>query len=74
MGELPQSLEIIFEVQMKRTNEKIERRKRSFTTYKMHFLFPLFSKLITFLFLVHFKRFKGAIEATPSILQIIFEL
>jgi hypothetical protein len=55
MGELPQSLEIIFEVQMKRSNEKIARRRRSFTTYKMQFLFPLFSKLITFLFLVHFK-------------------
>jgi len=35
---LPQALEIIFEVQRKRINEKITRRKISFPTYKMHFL------------------------------------
>jgi hypothetical protein len=30
MGVLPQALEIIFEVQMKKSNEKITRRKASF--------------------------------------------
>jgi hypothetical protein len=41
MGALPQALEIIFEeVQRKRNNEKIIiRRKISFPTYKMCFLF-----------------------------------
>jgi hypothetical protein len=39
MGALPQSLEIIFEVQRKRNNEKITRRKINFPTYKTH-LFP----------------------------------
>jgi hypothetical protein len=65
MGALPQALEIIFEVQMKRNNEKLTRRKINFSTYKMFFLFfsssldPLIrSNLITFVFLVHFKQFK----------------
>jgi len=35
MEALPQALEIIFEVQRKRSNEKIT-RKISFPTYKMH--------------------------------------
>jgi hypothetical protein len=35
MGVLPQALEIIFELQRKRSNEKIARRKISFSTYKM---------------------------------------
>jgi hypothetical protein len=30
----PQALEIIFEVQRKKSNEKITRRKLSFSTYK----------------------------------------
>jgi hypothetical protein len=34
MRTLPQALEIIFEVQRKRNNEKIARRKISFSTYK----------------------------------------
>jgi hypothetical protein len=34
MGALPQALEIIFEVQGKRSNEKITRKKKSFPTYK----------------------------------------
>jgi hypothetical protein len=36
---LPQALEVIFEMQMKRSNEKVARRKISFPTYKTHF-FP----------------------------------
>jgi hypothetical protein len=61
MGALPQALEIIFAVQMKRSNEKITRRKISLPTYKpccFFFLFfgPLsFSNLITFLFYIHLK-------------------
>jgi hypothetical protein len=35
IGGLPQALDIIFEVQMKRIDEKIIRRKISFSTYKM---------------------------------------
>jgi hypothetical protein len=34
MGALTQALEIIFEMQMKRINEKIKKRKISFPTYK----------------------------------------
>jgi hypothetical protein len=41
MGALPQAQEIIFEVQMKRNNEKIARRKISFPTYKTLFFFFL---------------------------------
>jgi hypothetical protein len=41
MGVLPQALEILFEVQKKRNNEKIARRNISFPTHKTHF-FPLF--------------------------------
>jgi hypothetical protein len=38
MGVLPQVLEIIFEVQMKRSNETIARRRRkSFPTHKTSF-------------------------------------
>jgi len=62
MGVLPQALEIMFEVQRKRINEKIIRRKISFSTYKMCVFFffgPfLFSNLITFLFFIHLKQFK----------------
>jgi hypothetical protein len=48
MGVLPQALKIIFEVQMKRSNEKVARRKISFSTYKTHlFFFPLWT-LLTF--------------------------
>jgi hypothetical protein len=60
MKALPEALEIIFEVQMKRNNEKITRKKKS--TYKMHLFFkktlfePLaLSNLIPFLFFIHFK-------------------
>jgi hypothetical protein len=62
MGELPQALEIIFEVKKKRSKEKIARRKINFPTYKMCFFFfspslwiSLLSKLITFLFSCSFK-------------------
>jgi hypothetical protein len=54
MGVLPQALEIIFEVQMKRNIEKIARRKISFPTHKTCFFFSVFfgpfllSKLLTF--------------------------
>jgi len=60
---LPQALEIIFEVQRKRINEKITRRKISFPIYKMHFFFPSFwtppnFKPCNFLIVIHFKQFK----------------
>jgi hypothetical protein len=42
MGVLLQTLEIIFEVQTKRTNEKVTRREMNFPTYKTCF-FPFFS-------------------------------
>jgi len=37
MGMVPQVLEIIFEMQMKRNNQKIIRREISFPTYKTPF-------------------------------------
>jgi hypothetical protein len=61
MGALPQALVIILEKQRKRSNEKITRRKISFSTYNAFFkkvlLFGplLLSNLITFLFLYNFK-------------------
>jgi hypothetical protein len=66
MRALPQALEFVFEVQKKRSNEKIARKKKSFPTYKMFFSFffflflgpLLFLNLITFLFFIHFQRFK----------------
>jgi hypothetical protein len=66
MGTLPQALEIIFEMQRKMSNEKITRRKINFQLTK-HDFFPsffslfgplLFSHLIIFLSLIHFKQFK----------------
>jgi len=39
MRVLPQSLESIFEVQMKRVNEKMTRKKIGFPTYKTRFFF-----------------------------------
>jgi hypothetical protein len=44
LWELPQALEITFEVQKKTSNEEIARRKISFPTYKMH-LFSFFFSL-----------------------------
>jgi hypothetical protein len=64
MKALPQALEIIFEVQMKRNNEKIIRKKISFFNLQNAFIFIfifllfkalLFSNLTTFLFLIHLK-------------------
>jgi hypothetical protein len=53
-GALPQALEIIFGVQMKRSNEKIVRRKLS--SQKV-FFFSIWtpSYFLTLLFLLHFK-------------------
>jgi hypothetical protein len=67
MGVVLQGLEIIFEVQRKRSNEKITRRKINVPTYKKYFylffylLFGslLVSNLIAFLFFYSFqKKFK----------------
>jgi hypothetical protein len=57
MEVLTQALEIIFEVQRKRSNENITRKNKSFQVTKRVILFYLFgplllSKLITFLFLI----------------------
>jgi hypothetical protein len=61
MEALPQALEIIFEVQRKRNNEKITSRKKAFQLIK-HVCFSfgplLLSDFITFLFLIHLKQFK----------------
>jgi len=46
MEALPRALEIIFEVQRKKNNEKITRRKISFRTYKTGFFFWLWTSLI----------------------------
>jgi len=46
MGALLQALEIIFEVQAKRSNEEVVRRKKSFSTHKMCF-FPFISSVWT---------------------------
>jgi len=45
MGVLPQALEIIFKVQMKKSNEKVARRKICFSTYKNIFIY-LFGSLL----------------------------
>jgi hypothetical protein len=68
MGARIQTLEIIFEVQRKRINEKITRKEISLLTYKTPFFsFFLFGRLLlsnlkTFLFLIHFKYFKMLYE------------
>jgi hypothetical protein len=46
MGALPQALEIIFEVQMKRSNEKIARKKKVFQLTKSVFFFSFWTHLI----------------------------
>jgi hypothetical protein len=43
MGALPQALEILFALQRKRSNEKIARKKKSFSFHKTHFFSFLFS-------------------------------
>jgi hypothetical protein len=40
IGVLPQALEIIFEMQSKRNNNKIKRKKESFAINKTRFVFP----------------------------------
>jgi hypothetical protein len=62
MRTLPQALEILFEMQRKRSNEKIARRKNKLfqLTKRVSFSPLLFgplllSNLLTFSFLVHFK-------------------
>jgi hypothetical protein len=58
IGALPQALEIIFEAQRKRTNEKKKKKKLSELQNAIFFLLfgpPLLSNLITFLFLIQFK-------------------
>jgi hypothetical protein len=46
----PQALQIIFEVQRKRSNEKITRKKLSFSTYKTRFFVFLWTHLFFFSF------------------------
>jgi hypothetical protein len=66
MWVLPQAVEIIFEVQRKRSNEKITRKKKSFSTYKkrMFFFFSflfgplLLLNLIIFYFLFILNNLK----------------
>jgi hypothetical protein len=58
MGVLPQALDIIFEVQTKRSNERIARRKISFSTHKIHFSFP---------FSLNLSYFEGALYAKKKI-------
>jgi hypothetical protein len=61
MGTLSQVLENIFEMQRKMSDEKITRKEINFPIYKtsffkFSFFGPLlFSNLVTFLFLIHFK-------------------
>jgi len=79
MGALPQTLEIIFEMQRKNNNNKITRRKISFPTFKTFFFLLLFgpllfSNLITFLFFIHLFFFKNAIGTSLKVLQIILKL
>jgi hypothetical protein len=38
MGALPQALEFIFEAQRKKSNDKIVRKKKSFSTHNTHFI------------------------------------
>jgi hypothetical protein len=65
METLPEALEILFEVQRKRNNEKISKKKNKLSNSKnmIFFCFLLFgplllSKLLTFTFTIHFERFK----------------
>jgi hypothetical protein len=77
MGTLLQVLEIIFEVQNKRNNEKIIRREISFPIYKTHF-FPFFCLLTPptckpHNFLISYS-FENVIKIPLEVLQIIFTL
>jgi hypothetical protein len=73
IGALSQALQIIFEVQRKRNNEKITRRKISFPTYKLcffkfflHFGPLLLSNLIVFFSLFILNNLKCYRSATWS--------
>jgi hypothetical protein len=58
MRALPQALEIIFKLQMKRNNEKIARKKNlSNSQNAFYFIFLLFGPFL-FSKLLHFKQFK----------------
>jgi len=78
MKVLPQALEIIFEVQRKRSNEKITRKKKSLPTYKTLFFFISLdlsyfqtSQLSYFLFILNDLK---CFRRVTSSLQIILEL
>jgi hypothetical protein len=65
MGALPQALEIIFEVQRKKNNDKSNKKKNKHFNLQNVFFFCSFlfgpllpSNLITFLFLTHLKWFQ----------------
>jgi len=73
-----QALEIIFEVQRKRSDKKISTRKISFPIYKTRFFLLLLllmfgalllSNLITFLFIIHLRWFKMLQECHKSSLN-----
>jgi len=76
MEALSQALEIVFEMQRKRSNEKIARRKISFLTHRMYLIFNfnfsllfgplLLSKLLTFHFLFILNDLKCYKSATFS--------
>ncbi len=73
---LSQALEIIFEVQRKRSDEKIIRKKKKLFNLKNMFFFSFFlfeplllSNLITFLFFIHFWQFKD--EHTRDLLGVL---
>jgi len=72
--EQPQALKIVLEVQLKRSNEKIAKKKNFNLQNMFIFIFFVFgplllSKFLTFSFLVHLKRCKvvnrnGTISST----------
>jgi hypothetical protein len=81
MGVVPQALEITFEVQRKKNNEKITRRNNKLSNLQKLFFF-LFSSLWTpptfkpnnFLISYSFKMIYSAIGALHVVLQIVLEL
>jgi hypothetical protein len=80
MEALLQALEIIFEVQRKRNNEKITRnKKQAFQLIKDIFYFFLLWTLLTFklhnfLIFYSFKKKLNAIGMPLEVLKVIFEL
>jgi hypothetical protein len=68
MGALPQALEIIFELQMKRSNEKLTRKKKAFQLIKHVFFFSLWTPLtfkvhnfLKFLFILNDLKCYGSV-------------